>query len=141
MPLLGPDEMRIRVAEARVARLATVDPDGRPHLVPIVFALDDRVIYTAVDRKPKRTTRLQRLRNVEANPFACVLVDHYADDWDELWWVRVRGPAQVAEGEGERQRAVELLSAKYRQHREEPPVGPVLALTCEEWVGWSATAT
>lgn len=138
MPTLGPDEMRRRVAKARVARLATVDPDGHPHLVPIVFALDGHTLYTAVDRKPKRTRRLQRLRNVEANPVACVLVDHYADDWTELWWVRVRGPARVVELPEEREGAVALLAEKYRQHREAPPDGPVLAMACEDWRGWSA---
>lgn len=138
MPPLGPDEMRVRVAEARVARLATVDPDGRPHLVPVVFVLDGGTIYTAVDRKPKRTTRLQRLRNVEANPIACVLVDHYAEDWDELWWVRVRGRARVVEAGEERDRALRALGEKYPQHREDPPEGPVLAVSGEEWRGWAA---
>lgn len=139
MPSLGPDEMRVRVAEARVARLATVEPDGRPHLVPIVFALEGETIYTAVDQKPKRTTRLQRLTNIEANPFVCVLVDHYADDWDELWWVRVRGPARVLEEGEERERAIGLLAAKYPQHRQDPPEGPVVVVRGEEWRGWSAT--
>lgn len=139
MPALDPQAMRRLVAEARVARLATVDPDGRPHLVPIVFALDDEMIYTAVDRKPKQTRRLQRLRNIEANPVVCVLVDHYTDDWTALWWVRVRGPAAIVEGIRERGRALELLGEKYAQHREDPPDGPVLAVTCEEWRGWSAS--
>lgn len=139
MPSLGPDEMRVRVAEARVARLATVDPDGRPHLVPIVFALEGETIYTAVDQKPKRTARLRRLRNIEANPFACVLVDHYADDWDELWWVRVRGPSWVIEEGHDRERGIELLAGKYRQHREDPPGGPVVVVRGGEWRGWSAT--
>ena len=80
-----------RFAAAPVAHLATVTPDGRPHVVPIVFALDSEVLYTAVDGKPKSPARLQRLANIEANPKVSILVDHYADDWSQLWWVRADG--------------------------------------------------
>ena len=75
---IEPQEMRRRLQEARVARLGTVAPDGRPHLVPCVFAFEGDTIYTPIDHKPKRTRRLQRLRNIEANPDAAVLVDHYS---------------------------------------------------------------
>ena len=50
----------MNAGDARVARLATVDPDGRPHVVPICFALDGDTLYTAVDEKPKSTRRLIR---------------------------------------------------------------------------------
>ena len=71
---------------ARVARLATVSATGQPHLVPVTFAVDGDMIYTAVDHKPKTTTRLRRLANIAANPQVTLLADHYADDWDQLWW-------------------------------------------------------
>ena len=120
---------------ARVARLATVDPEGRPHVVPICFVLDGDTLYTAVDDKPKRTRALQRLRNVEANPRVEVLVDHYDEDWTRLWWVRLRGTARVVDDA----RALELLAAKYPQYAERPPAGPVIAVTVEERTEWRAS--
>ena len=132
-------EARSRFAAARVARLATADADGVPHLVPVVFAVDGDTILTAVDRKPKRTTALKRLANARANPRVALLTDHYDDDdWDALWWVRADGTARVLEpGDALARRAVELLSARYRQHREAPPEGPVLAVEVQRWSGWS----
>ena len=93
------------------------------------------MLYTAVDEKPKRTRALQRLRNVEANPLVEVLVDHYDEDWTRLWWVRLRGTARVVDDA----RALELLAAKYPQYAERPPVGPVIAVTVEERVEWTAS--
>src|ERR671935_2729089 len=92
--------MRNRVAAARVARLATVDARGRPHLVPFCFVLDGEELLSAVDAKPKATQRLRRLENVRANPAVSVLVDHYEEDWSRLWWVRVDGRAEVVESGG-----------------------------------------
>ena len=85
--------MRQRLAGARVARLATLTPDGRPHVVPCCFALVEDTLYSAVDGKPKTTLALRRLDNVRAHPACSLLVDHYADDWAALWWVRVDGTA------------------------------------------------
>jgi PPOX class probable F420-dependent enzyme len=127
-----------RLTAARVARLATTDPDGRPHLVPIVFALDGDTLYSAVDRKPKRSTTLRRIENARARPDVTVLVDHYDDDWSRLWWVRLRGRARVLDDGDEHDRALELLAAKYAQYRDEPPVGPVLAVDVVETRAWSA---
>jgi PPOX class probable F420-dependent enzyme len=129
-------EARRRFAGARVARLATVGPGGRPHLVPIVFALAGETIYSVVDAKPKRTTRLRRLENISSNPHASVLVDHYDDaDWGALWWVRADGDGRVLDpAEPEAGRAVGLLAERYPQQR---PVGPVLAVDVERWSSWS----
>jgi len=129
--------MRRRLAGARVAHLATVGPGGRPHIVPITFALDGDAIYFAVDAKPKRTTDLQRLRNIEANPAVSVLVDHYDDDWSRLWWVRVDGRAGVL-GRGDSDRAVDLLAERYAQYRQVRPSGPVVAISVDRMSGWSA---
>ena len=124
-----------RWPDARVARLATVDGEGRPHVVPICFAVDGRTLYTAVDEKPKRTRELRRLRNIEANPAVEVLIDHYEEDWSRLWWVRLRGRARVT---GLHERALELLQAKYEQYRAAPPAGPLIEVTVEEQAAWSA---
>ena len=132
------DEARDLFATARVARLATADATGRPHLVPIVFALDGDAVFSAVDAKPKRTTALRRLANVRANPRVALLADHYDDaDWTALWWVRAEGAARVLEpGAGQARRAVDLLAARYAQYRAAPPRGPVLEVTVERWAGW-----
>ena len=122
--------------DAPVARLATVDPQGRPHVVPICFVLDGDTLYTAVDEKPKRTRRAASgSRNIEANPRVEVLIDHYEDDWSRLWWVRLRGTARVVEDP----RAVELLAAKYPQYAERPPAGPVIAVAIEERSEWTSS--
>ena len=134
------DEVRMRqlVAAARVGRLATTGAGGRLHLVPICFALDGDVLYSAVDEKPKRSRRLQRLENVRAHPDVAVLVDHYEEDWSRLWWVRLRGAGRVVERGPELEAALELLAEKYAQYRQQPPAGPVLAIRIDEWRGWSA---
>ena len=130
------EEARRRFAAARVARLASMDAQGGPHLVPIVFVLSDETIYSVIDAKPKRTVALRRLENVSANPLVSVLADHYEEDWRELWWVRADGSARVIElVQPEARDAVELLTARYPQQR---AVGPVLAVDVESWRGWSA---
>jgi len=129
--------MRKRIADAMVARLATVGAGGKPHVVPISFAVDGETIYFAVDAKPKRTTDLQRLRNIAANPSVSVLVDHYEDDWTRLWWVRVDGTARVLSGGPDIDRAIDLLVRKYDQYRTARPQGPVTAISIERISGWS----
>jgi PPOX class probable F420-dependent enzyme len=131
-------EMRERVAAARVGRLATLDAEGRPHLVPICFALDGDTLYSAVDEKPKRSRRLKRLANIRGNRRVSVLVDEYDDDWSRLWWVRVDGKAEVLEDGPELERALALLGAKYEQYRAAPPLGPAIVFHIEIWKGWHA---
>jgi PPOX class probable F420-dependent enzyme len=134
-----PRLLTARVETARVARLATTDPDGRPHLVPIVFALEGDTVYSAVDRKPKRSTTLRRIENARARPDVTILVDHYEEDWARLWWIRLRGSARVLDEGEERERALDLLAAKYPQYRAERPDGPVLAVDVSEISDWSAS--
>ena len=131
--------MRRRIVSARVARLATVGHDGRPHIVPITFAATADALYFAVDSKPKRTADLQRLRNIEANPAVSVLVDHYDADWARLWWVRVDGTARIVSEGAEFDRAIELLSERYAQYRSAPPAGPAVTIAVERMTGWSAS--
>jgi PPOX class probable F420-dependent enzyme len=127
------------VASAYVARLATVGANETPHIVPICFALDDQTLYFAVDSKPKQTTNLKRLRNIAANSAVSILIDHYDDDWDKLWWIRLDGDARVVTDEGEVQKALRLLASRYSQYRAKRPAGPVVAVAITGTIGWSAT--
>ena len=133
---LGPGQARALLASARVARLATVRPDGAPHLVPVCFALTGGAIYTAVDGKPKRSPDLARLANIAAEPRVALLADHYEDDWTRLWWVRVDGDASVVAGTDERERALAALAAAYPQYAAAPPAGAVIAIAPRRWSGW-----
>jgi PPOX class probable F420-dependent enzyme len=155
-----PSQARSRFAAARVARLATVGVQGAPHLVPISFAVlgEDRIV-TAVDHKPKRTTALRRLANIEANPSVALLADHYEEDWSGLWWARADGIARVlaapedepwmaasddepdtAAPEDEPDTWAEAIAAlvgRYQQYRDRPPAGPVILIDVHRWSGWS----
>jgi PPOX class probable F420-dependent enzyme len=131
--------MRRLVDSSRVARLATVAADGRPHLVPVCYVVVGEIAYTAIDHKPKRGTQLRRVTNIEATGVACLLVDHYSEDWSTLYWVRLDGRARVVTDPGERAAAIAALVAKYQQYAERRPTGPVLALDIERWSGWSAS--
>ena len=130
---LDEGECRRRLAEARVGRLATAGTTGQPHLVPITFAVDGDELVFVIDLKPKTTTALKRLRNIEENPAVSVLVDHYDDDWTQLWWVRADGRASIADPTTAE---LELLSAKYSQYREAPPPGPAVRITVTTLTGW-----
>jgi len=116
--LAGP--IRKIVANARVARLATLDARGRPHIVPVCFAYDGKALYSAVDRKPKRVSpeRLVRLQNIRAMSRVALLIDEYDEDWTRLWYVLIRGKATlVPDGaHQERARAIRRLRAKYPQY-------------------------
>ena len=159
---------RQRFAGVRVARLATVGPDGRPHVVPFTFALgsapapvqdrpvqdrpvQDRpararpvqdslgdCIYSAVDFKPKSSTDLRRLRNIRANPRVAALADHYEDDWGRLWWVRADGRAAILDDPAAMAPALALLAGRYPQYRDQPPGGPVISIRVTRWSGWAA---
>ena len=166
---MGPEELKLTADEARrrfgtaaVARLATIGPDGRPHLVPVTFALDGDRIYTAVDAKPKTTANLRRLRNIDADPRVTLLADHYEDDWDRLWWARADGRAAILGrpappagrpggtdpggtdpgGTGGREAdlagPLALLAARYPRYRAAPPAGPLIRIQVERWTGWAA---
>jgi PPOX class probable F420-dependent enzyme len=118
--------------------LATAALDGRPHLVPVVFALHDDVIYMAVDGKPKTTQRLRRLANIERNPQVSLLVDHYADDWTQLWWVRADGVAAIHHDGDTVRVGRDLLRAKYAQYQSVLLDGPVVTVAVQRWNSWHA---
>lgn len=143
MPTMTSGQAREHFARARIARLATIDAAGRPHLVPVVFALTGDTAAFAVDHKPKRSARLKRLANIRAHPEVCLLVDGYDEDWDRLWWARADATATVlppAEGSAASARYVSLLTRKYRQqYADRPPEGPVVEIAVTRWSGWHAT--
>lgn len=123
---------------ARVGRLGTVRPDGTPHVVPITFALVGETIVTMVDHKPKTTTRLQRLTNIQANPTATLLVDEWFEDWDRLRWVRVDGTA-ATHPDGDRwSESRAALAAKYAQYADRPPEGTAIVISIDHVTGWSS---
>src|ERR1700704_1061871 len=128
---------RKRLAESKIARLATVGEGGRPHIVPLVFAIEEDIVYFAVDAKPKTTRNLKRLQNIAANPAVAVLADHYEDDWNKLWWVRADGTARVVTDAVETKRAIDLLVDRYEQYRYARPAGPVVAIHIDRLSGWS----
>lgn len=124
-------------AEGRVARLATVDGEGQPHLVPVTFVVCDDTVAIAIDHKPKSTQALKRLANIEANPRVSLLVDRYSDDWEQLWWARADGDAHVETDGATRQKALALLANRYTQYQERRPDGPVILVAVRSWTGWS----
>lgn len=140
------EQCRALFAAARVARFATADAAGRPHLVPVTFAVVDESVVFAVDAKPKSTTRLRRLRNIEENPQVSLLVDEYAEDWRALWWVRADGLARVRPQGGATPviaRAAALLRAKYPQYAELGEAampGPFVEIAVTRWSGWRYAA-
>jgi PPOX class probable F420-dependent enzyme len=131
-------EARARFASASVARLATVRPDGAPHVVPVVFALDRDTMWLVVDEKPKRRRELQRLVNIRAEPRVSLLVDRYDEDWEQLWWVRADGRARIVDEGPELERAASVLLDRYPQERERPPDGPAIVVEVERWRYWPA---
>jgi PPOX class probable F420-dependent enzyme len=131
------------LSEQRVARLATVDERGRPHVVPIVFVYDEGMLYTPIDAKPKSVPpeRLRRVRSIRANPHVQVLVDRYDEDWQRLGYVQLRGRAELIDQGPEYERAIGLLEAKYEQYEQMPLEGrPVIKITVERTVTWGIFA-
>ncbi len=138
---LTSDTARARFIDARAATLATAGADGRPHIVPVTFAVAGDVIVFAVDHKPKTTTDLRRLRNIVVNPSVSFLVDVYDEDWGRLWWVRADGDAAVLADPGECAEPLRWLCAKYPQYQARPPSGVVVRTDVTAWSGWSASQT
>ncbi|WP_341477183.1 TIGR03668 family PPOX class F420-dependent oxidoreductase [Frankia canadensis] len=151
---LSTREARERFAAGRVARLATSGPGGQPLVVPVTFAVTDlaaagappggrgapaEAVVSIVDHKPKSTsTGLRRLRDIAANPRVSLLVDHYEDDWERLWWARVDGLARIVlADEAEHAATRAALAARYAQYRQVPPGGPAIIVTGLRWSGWA----
>ena len=159
-------EQAQRLAAAPVGRLATAGPTGTPHVIPVCFALDETApgqpVYSVLDQKPKRAalTRLRRVRNILENPQAALVVDHYAADWGNLWYILITGRAELLELPAEadrpagalaatgsaagpepeeRARAIHLLRRKYPQYRAmDIDDNPVIKLTPRRVAAWAA---
>lgn len=137
------DWERVFIAQQRVARLATVDKRGQPHVVPIVYAFDGARLFTPIDAKPKRVDphRLQRVRNIQANPRAAVIIDQYHEDWHKLAWVQLRGRAVLVETGSAQATGVALLKARYSQYATMPLAGrPLIMVQVDHVTGWRAAS-
>ena len=129
--------IRRKVAEARVARVGTLDERRSVHLVPVVYVVDGDTWYSPSDPGSRP---VKRLRNVLADPRATILIDDYDEVWSRVWWVRLRGQGRMVESAAESERARRLLAAKYPQFgddAEATTAGPVMAIDIQEWAGWS----
>lgn len=136
------DAIRAKLKKARIARLATLDVQGRPHIVPVCFVYDGSVFYTALDRKPKRVApaKLARLRHIEATPQVALLIDEYSEDWQQLWYILVRGKAKLIPMSASREwaRAIRRLREKYPQYAAGMLAAdaPVIRITPERIISW-----
>ena len=138
MPRLSLEDAWQRLGSARVAYLGTVRADERPHIVPIVFAVEERVVYSIADPKPKRGLDLLRHRNIAVNRAVTLLVDAYDEDWSKLWWVRADGVAHVAEDGAERDTTIRLLREKYPQYETwTTPFGAATVIDVDRITSWS----
>lgn len=137
MAVIG-DRERTFLAARRVAHLATADPAGVPHVVPICFALLADTLYVTIDTKPKGNPRgLKRLRNLAANPHAAVVADRYDEDWSRLGWVMLHGQAVILERGEEYDAAQSALRERYRQYAAMPiETLPVIALRIARVTSW-----
>ncbi|MDQ3767574.1 MAG: TIGR03668 family PPOX class F420-dependent oxidoreductase [Actinomycetota bacterium] len=129
-----PTSARRIIDEARRAFLTTVGREGRPHTVPVCFALRAGDVVIAIDHKPKGGRRLERLRNIEANPAAALTVDRWDEDWTRLGWVMVQGEATI-EAPGH---PPEELLARYSQYSQRPPQGELIVVRPRRALWWSA---
>lgn len=127
-----------RIGSAPVARLATIRPEGGPHIVPVTFAIVGEQAFTMIDHKPKATAYLQRIANIEQDPRTSLLVDGYDDDWTALWWVRLDGSAKVVTSGSSWETARDALTDKYHQYRESPPRGAAIVVEAIDVRWWEA---
>jgi PPOX class probable F420-dependent enzyme len=141
VPALDRTEATLRFVTAPVARLATLRADGSPRLVPITFVVMGGLVCSAVDDvKPKTTRQLARLRDIAHDPRVGLLVDHYAADWSQLWWVRVDGTAEVQESGTLYDASMRALARKYLPYAAAPPAGPLVVISPTRWTGWTAAS-
>jgi PPOX class probable F420-dependent enzyme len=138
------DDLLHRVLDRMpVARLAVIDSEGRPEVMPIVFARVGRALYSPIDGKPKKHGRPARLASIERNPAVALVVDHYDEQWNRLWWIRINANAHIAEGRHEDWDAAAVaLRLKYPQYQTTPMFGDPPVMICMRWdrIRWWAPA-
>jgi PPOX class probable F420-dependent enzyme len=134
-------EARKRFSESPVLRLATVGAAGQPHVVPCTFAVDvaGRIVI-GIDSKPKASPNLRRLANIAGNPRVSLLTDRYSDDWEQLWWARADGVANLERSGPEHAEHWRLLRARYPQYTDQVLGGPVIVVQVATWSGWAFAA-
>lgn len=127
--LINNIRLKAIINKARVARLATVDSEGKPHLVPVVFVYDGEHYYIPIDKKtkqkPSEPEKLKRVKNIQANPNIALLIDEYNEDWTKLYFVMVQGRALLISNKKEErenellllEKAHKLLSEKYHHYQ------------------------
>ena len=131
------------IEQQRVARLATVDERGQPHVVPIVYAFAGQRLFTPIDAKPKQVGphRLKRVRNIRANPRVAVIIDEYSEDWQKLAWVQLRGRAVLVETGSDHSTGVALLEARYPQYATMSLAGrPLIVVRVDYVTSWRAAS-
>ncbi len=135
-----PDWAQALLGEARVGHLGLLDDRRRPRVLPVTFAAVGGAVWSAVDHKPKRRPgeELARVRWLRARPESTLAIDRYDDDWTRLAWVQLIGATAVVDVAGH-DGALAALAARYPQYRDRPPMGPLLRLTAERTVCWSAS--
>jgi PPOX class probable F420-dependent enzyme len=127
-----------RIATVRSATLGTISPDGSPHLVPCVFAVDAPLFFIPVDGKPKRSRELKRLSNLKADPRAVLLFNGWDEDWSRLWWVSVKGEALILRTPSDMNHARHLLLARYSQYRTSEELDPIIQVQITDVMEWRA---
>ena len=128
------------VAMARVARLAYLDGDARPRVLPVTFAVAGDAIWSAIDEKPKRAAEPARVEYLRRRPEAALLVDEYDDDWSRLAWLQLLGRVDVLPPDSAPE-AMDALAAKYAPYAERTPPGPLLRLSVERSRQWRSTGS
>ena len=127
------------IRSIRVAHLATADKNGRPHVIPICFVFDGKRFYSPIDEKPKRTTKLKRLRNIAENPNVALVIDRYDEDWRRLAYMLIFGKARVLRAGKTHQQVVKLLRRKYPQYRTMAiHERPMISITSKQTVVWGS---
>jgi PPOX class probable F420-dependent enzyme len=135
-----PDWARDLLAAERVARLAYVDEDDRPRVLPVTFAVAGGAVWSAIDQKPKRSLEPARVRCLRRRPEAALLVDVYDDDWSRLAWVQLLGRVEIvaAESSGGASEAMKALAERYAPYAGQRPPGPLLRLSVDRARHWRA---
>jgi coenzyme F420-0:L-glutamate ligase/coenzyme F420-1:gamma-L-glutamate ligase len=116
------------INKSRIGRLATVDLECKPHVIPVVFVFDnDRNCYfIPIDEKTKRSRpeNLKRVKNIQENPNIALLLDEYNEDWTKLYFIMIRGKGSILGGKKLEQnemlileKAHKLLCDKYPQYK------------------------
>lgn len=116
----------------------TTVADNVPHVVPVVFVRLDGLIFCPIDGKPKSKGILRRVRNLEINPCAALALDHYSEDWEKLWWLRLDCQASIESMSPE---VARLLRQKYRGYETYDVGSSVIKLSCYNWNFWSMSGS